>query len=86
MIKILTCPSQISFLESREVKFEKSMNFECFCAHGEKHEVFATSCQNYLYNMSGISRNYFASVVCSCAKAARDRACKHYNFMFRSFN
>ena len=36
--------------------------------------------------MSRFSRNYFASVVCSCAKAARDHACKHYNFVFRTLN
>ena len=57
-----------------------------FCAHGERHGVFATSCQNCQYNMSGFSRNYFASVVCSCAKAAKNRACIHCNFMFRSLN
>ena len=44
MIKILMCQHNISFLKSKEVKFEKLMSVECFCVHDEKHEVFATSC------------------------------------------
>ena len=68
MIKILTCPCHTSFLKSKEVKLKKNMSFECFCVHGEKHEVSTTSCQNCLYNMPGFSRNYFTSIVCYCTK------------------
>ena len=86
MIKILIFPCHIPFFNSKEVKLKRNIRFECFCAHSEKHEGFATSCQNCLPNMYGFLRNYFVSVFCFCPKGARDRTWKHFNLMFRSLN
>ena len=52
------------FLESKVVKFEKSMNFKCFCVHDEKHEylpgLVKTACTTYLVFRGIILRRFSA--------------------------
>lgn len=86
MIKILTCLCNISFLETSDIEFEKNISFECSRSKEDKHKVFATIFSVCKHNMTGFSRNYFALVVCSCVNTARNLACKHSCFMFRSLN
>ena len=86
MLKILACDCKISEVEQREVQYSYTSNsFKCLCEL-PKHTVVATICPYHYLNLTGVPRNYFASVNCSRIKTNRNEVCKHCRYLKMALN
>ena len=57
---------------------------DCNCS--KDHKVFAIVCKICLYNFSGIARNYFSYICCSCVHLNKNMVCCHCKRLRNALN
>ena len=85
MYEILTCHCKRYRLDQLNVNYTYGYPFSDFHCSGE-HKVFAAKCNDCRYNLVGFSRNYFASVICSCYQTGRNFVCRHCRQLLHDLN
>ena len=85
MYKIAMCNCKRDRLNQLNVDYKYTFSFND-CLSNTKHKVFAFRCKICRYNITGFTRNYFASVVRSCNQTNENLICSHCKQLLHALN